>query len=377
MFYNNYAVAAAAAAVALAMCCGACSGRPQQGALVPVSETAVEGTSLVPVLIATTRQRAAGDPGDMFDSTSADQLSYAAVTVSIPPDDARKVGAIQWPLALPGDPRKDFVTTASDYLDKKSFATALSAEAKNTGRTKVLIFVHGFNNRFDEALYRFAQIVHDLRAPGIPVLFSWPSRGELSLRAYQEDFESAEKARDAVVQLFGAIAANPNVKEVNVLCHSMGCSLTVQALWLIAGRSGRIGNKIKNVMLVAPDVPAETFRTQVMRLGMPKPRLAVFVSQDDAALKLSQSIAGGVPRLGGINPDEEPYRSDFQRAGVEVFDLTALQGGAHSRAFEDVTSVMEMVEARLVGGQPMMEDRPALAETGSTTGGAHASVRSR
>jgi esterase/lipase superfamily enzyme len=360
VFCSKYVVAAAA--VALAMCCSACSGRPQQGALVPVAETATEGTSLVPVLIATTRQRAAGDPGDMFDSTLADQLSYAAVTVSIPPDDARKIGAIQWPAALPGDPQKDFVTVAANYLDKKSFSAALSAEAKKSGRSKVLVFVHGFNNRFDEALYRFAQIVHDSRAPGIPVLFSWPSRGEVSLRAYQDDFESTEKSRDAVAQFFDAIAANPNVKEINVLCHSMGCSPTLQALQLMAGRTGRIGDKIKNVLLVAPDVPAETFRTFVTGLGAPKPRFAVFLSQDDNALKLSQSIWGGVPRLGRINPDEEPYRSDFQRAGVEVFDLTALQGAPHSRAFEDVTSVMEMIEARLAGGQQMTEDRPALAD---------------
>jgi esterase/lipase superfamily enzyme len=362
MFCGKHAVAATA--VALAVCCGACSGRPQQGALVPVAETATEGTSLVPVLIATTRQRAAGDPGDMFGSTPADQLSYASVTVSIPPDDARKVGAIQWPTALPGDPRRDFVTVAADYLDKKSFAAALSAEARKTGRSKVLVFIHGFNNRFDEALYRFAQIVHDSKAPGIPVLFSWPSRGEVSLRAYQDDFESTEKSRDAAIQFLGAIAAKPNVKEVNVLCHSMGCLLTTQALWSMAGHTGRIGDKIKNVLLVAPDVPAETFRTQVTRLSAPKPRFAVFLSQDDGALKLSQSIWGGVPRLGGINPDEEPYRGDFQHAGVEVFDLTALQGAPHGRAFEDVTSVMDMVEARIAGGQQMTEDRAALADTG-------------
>ena len=362
MFYSKHTVAAAA--VALAMCCSGCSGPPPQGALVSIAETATEGTSLVPVLIATTRQHAASDPGHMFDSTLADQLSYASVTVSIPPDDARKIGAIQWPATLPGDQRKDFVTVAANYLDKKSFTAALSAEARKTGRTKVLIFVHGFNNRFDEALYRFAQIVHDSRAPGIPVLFSWPSRGELSLRAYQEDRENADKSRDATVQFFSAIAANPNIKEVNVLCHSMGCSLTLQALWSMAGRSGRIGGKIKNVMLVAPDVAAEEFRTQVTQLIAPKPRFAVFLSQDDHALKLSQSIWSGVPRLGRINADEEPYRSDFKRAGIEVFDLTALQGAPHSRAFENVTSVMDMVEARLAGGQQMTEDRSTLADTG-------------
>jgi hypothetical protein len=36
-----------------------------------------------------------------------------------------------------------------------------------------------------------------------------------------------------------------------------------------------------------------------------------------------------------------------------VFDLTDLQGDAHSRAFEDVTSVMGMIERRLAAGQQL------------------------
>ena len=65
---------------------------------------------------------------------------------------------------------------------------------KPAGRRNALIFVHGFNNRFDDAVYRFAQVVHDAKAPGIPVLFTWPSRGELSLPAYTYDRESANSS---------------------------------------------------------------------------------------------------------------------------------------------------------------------------------------
>jgi esterase/lipase superfamily enzyme len=70
--------------------------------------------------------------------------------------------------------------------------------AKQTGRSKVLVFVHGFNNRFDDAVYRFAQIVHDSKAQVIPVLFTWPSLGETRLRAYTYDRESANYSRDAL-----------------------------------------------------------------------------------------------------------------------------------------------------------------------------------
>jgi hypothetical protein len=36
-----------------------------------------------------------------------------------------------------------------------------------------------------------------------------------------------------------------------------------------------------------------------------------------------------------------------------VFDLSHLNGEAHSRAFEDITSVMGMIEQRLAAGQQL------------------------
>jgi hypothetical protein len=77
--------------------------------------------------------------------------SYAAVTVSIPPDSSRKIGEVHWPSATPGDPRRDFVTVSADYIDKKDFKASIAKFTKQSGRKKALVFVHGFNNRFDDA----------------------------------------------------------------------------------------------------------------------------------------------------------------------------------------------------------------------------------
>jgi esterase/lipase superfamily enzyme len=103
----------AAAGVGLTLACGACSSRPSQGVLVPVAAT-VEGASRVPLLAATTRQRSTTDPGEMFSGERGDSVSYASITVSIPPDSVRKIGAVQWPATLPGDPNRDFVTISAD-----------------------------------------------------------------------------------------------------------------------------------------------------------------------------------------------------------------------------------------------------------------------
>ena len=146
----------------VSLACASCAGRPLQGVLVPVE--ASESTSRVPILVATTRERAAADSGDMFSREPASTMSYAKLSVSIPPDEARVVGAIQWPVVPPGDPRREFVTVLADYLDRAAFNTAISSVAKTTRRSKAMIFIHGFNNRFDDAVYRFAQIVQNSKA---------------------------------------------------------------------------------------------------------------------------------------------------------------------------------------------------------------------
>jgi esterase/lipase superfamily enzyme len=333
------------ATVGLALALSACAGRPSEGVLVPVAQSA-EGATRVQVLAATTRQRSTADAGEMFNGARALEMSYAAITVSIPPDSTRKIGEIQWPQSLPGDARRDFVTVAANYLDKQGLVSAVSAAAKQPEGGKVMVFVHGFNNRFDDAIYRLAQLAHDSKAKTTPVLFTWPSRGKIELGSYTYDRESANFSRDALEQLLATLAANPNVKEINVVAHSMGNWLTLEALRGLSIRGGKIGNKIKTVFLVAPDVDVDVFQTQIDRMGTPRPRFALFLSQDDAALKLSKEIWGGVPRLGEINPEQEPYRSELARQNIEVFDLTKMQGGAHDRAFEDITQVLAMYKQR-------------------------------
>ena len=109
-------------------------------------------------------------------------------------------------------------------------------------------------------------------------------------------------------------------------------------------------------MLVAPDVDVDVFRTQLERMGSNRPRIALFISQDDKALGFSKFIWGDVSRLGDIDPTQEPYRTEFDRGHIEVFDLTTLKSSDsanHNKAFEDVTSVMAMIKKRLQEGQTL------------------------
>ncbi len=295
----------------------ACAGRPE-GVLIP--NGTAPGASEVNLLVATTRAPST-EPGVLFGGDRGDQISVASIVVSIPPDQNRKIGQVQWPQTLPADPRKEFSTVSVTPLDDDT-GVNLWAKDNIPKSRRMLIFVHGFNNRYEDAVYRFAQIVHDSKADVAPVLFTWPSRA--SVFDYVYDRESTNYSRDALEDLLRKAANSPKVGEITVMAHSMGTWLAMESLRQMAIRDGRVAPKIRNVILASPDIDVDVVAKQWEQMGRDKPHFTIFVSRDDRALAASRIIAGDIDRLGQIDPTVEPYRSALEQRGITVFDLTDL-----------------------------------------------------
>jgi esterase/lipase superfamily enzyme len=344
------------AAIALAGCAGRSNGD-----LIAIAADA-PGASKVEMLVATTREATAEPPGAMFNGERARGLVFADIAVSIPPDSVRKIGEIQWPSSPPGDPSRDFVTLRADRLDLKE-ATARFDQRLPAGGRHVLIFVHGYNTRFDEAVYRFAQIIHDSDAPVVPVLFTWPSRGKLLDYAYDRD--SATYSRDALEVVLENLAKDPKVASISILAHSMGNFLAVESLRQMAIRDGAISPKIRDIMLASPDIDVDVFRRQIAEIEKndKTPPVTLFVSQDDRALSVSRILAGNEPRLGAIDPTVEPYHSILEQAHIHVVDLTKLGSDDsmnHSKFTE--SEVVKAIGQRLAAGQALSPGRASLGE---------------
>ena len=274
--------------IAAALTVASCGGRPR-GVLLPVTTIAAD-TTRVDVMVATMRQPLPDKQAEMFSGERGDKMSFADVSISIPPDATRQIGEVQWPASVPGNPAREFVATKAETIDAKTAYQRFNQRVSGAGQRKAIIFVHGYNTRFEDAVFRFAQIMHDSKSPGVPVLFTWPSRGELLGYAY--DRESANYSRDALATVLQTLARDPNVSEIGVLAHSMGNWVALEALRTISLRTGNLPPKIKNVMLAAPDVDVDVFRTQIAALGDHKPNITLFVSQDDKALGLSKRFWG-------------------------------------------------------------------------------------
>ncbi|MDW8398838.1 MAG: alpha/beta hydrolase [Acetobacteraceae bacterium] len=132
-------------------------------------------------------------------------------------------------VARPEEPETGLRETIADWLG-------------SAGNGEVpLLFVHGFNFGFEDALVRAADVAAWLEGgPGAPrlrpLVFTWPSNGLGTVAAYHDDQADAAAA-PSLARLFRAIAdampqENPARRPV-LLAHSMGVFATrcgVQAL---------------------------------------------------------------------------------------------------------------------------------------------------
>ncbi|MBD8652542.1 alpha/beta hydrolase [Rhizobium sp. CFBP 13726] len=347
-------------AALLAAALSGCAGRPE-GVLVPAAAGAAEtkGISKVDVLVATTR-RPSETPGVLFSGERDKTPSVTEISVSIPPDSVRKIGEVQWPKKIVADPTKEFATLSVTPLSPQRANEWLRGNLPKSRR--VMVFVHGFNNRYDDAVYRFAQIVHDSGTDVAPVLFTWPSRG--SIFAYNYDKESTNYSRDALEDMLSRLSKDSQVSEVTIMAHSMGSWLTVEALRQMAIRDGRVAPKITNVILASPDLDVDVFTNQFSALGPKHPKFTLFVSRDDRALNLSRRISGNIDRLGQVDPTVEPYRTEFEKAGITVLDLTALKGNdpLNHGKFASSPDVVKLIGNRLIAGQEVTDSDVGLGE---------------
>lgn len=305
--------AAALLATVLSILTG-CASRPEAGALVANHEMST-GERDHTILVATTRERDPR-PGTYFNGERSESTNYATITVAVPA--AHVPGKIEWPSRPPGNPATDFVVRDAAYLDsEKDFIRSLNAQLalRPPGKRKVFVFIHGYNTMFAEGLYRFTQIVDDAEAPGVPVLFTWASRGRLT--GYVYDSNSATAARDDLEHTLRLVFAS-NAEEVNILAHSMGNWVTVEALRQIK-ISGNLPpiRKLGAVILAAPDIDVDVFKSEMRRFGKPRKPFFVVVSRDDRALRFSDFIAGGKERLGAYTDDAE-----LTSLGAVVIDMT-------------------------------------------------------
>lgn len=324
------------APLALAAC-----GTPRVLELSQAPKADVAGT--VQIYVATTREPSAQPV--YFSGERGPRLAFGRLDVTVPLN--HKAGELELPSSGPGDPAKHFTVTQIQKLDLAPVLADVRREIRSrpASQRDVLVFVHGYNTNFADAAYRFAQIVYDSGFKGVAVLFTWPSRGELL--AYPYDRESAFYSRDFLELNLRAIARDLGPTKMDILAHSMGTMLTLETLRQAAIRGdGDFGGKLRDVILAAPDVDLDVFRTQMREIRRP---VTVFVSADDRALDFSRRFAGDKKRLGAVSSKDTETIAQLEKLGVKLIDLSEISSGdgLNHGKFASSPRVVQLIGERL------------------------------
>ncbi len=337
-------------AIALLLGCtlAGCASRPASDVLT-VTEGASVGTP-VSILVATTRKRS-NEQDDAFTIARSRTVNYEQYTISIPPN--HKSGQIEFPQQGRRDPATNFVVTEAHELQPSGFRSEI---ARQKGRD-VLVFVHGYNTNFQEALFRQAQLTYDAKPRGgavgpISVLFAWPSAGALT--GYVADRESSTYSRDYLEQVLNDIASIPDVRSVNIVAHSMGNWLAVETLRQarLRGKSAFLG-KLGDVTLISPDIDVDVFRTQLDAIGRLKRPITIVLNKNDLALRASQRLAGDIPRVGNVLIDNPEAQAAIKKYDLRVVDLSQVKGGDslnHSTFIQALPALQQIVESNALAG---------------------------
>ena len=187
------------------------------------------------------------------------------------------------------------------------------------------------------------------------MLFTWASAARLPRYVY--DLNSALVARVQIKRM-SALMAQTKAEVVDVFAHSMGTFLTMEGL-VDFRLSGDLAakNKIDSVILASPDIDIDLFRTQISVLPPAfREKIHLLISKDDAALRVSRRIAGGVPRVGAADA------LALEDLGVTVIDLSEVDdssAGSHSK-FAGSPEVVQLIGRGLNSVEQLSGSDPGL-----------------
>ena len=260
-----------------------------------------------------------------FTGERAERLTFGSARVHVPKD--HKIGQLElpkkgnwWRLRFwdeDDDPAGHFILEKVGVFDQGTFVSIVESDPTHTA----IVFIHGFNTSFREGVLRFAQIIWDMQFKGVPVLFSWPSRG--GVLSYLYDWNSALVARETFKKLITLLRVEAKVKTLHVIAHSMGNLIMLESLSQVANLALR--PQLSEIVMAAPDVDIDLFNILANKVRPFAEGMTLYASANDKALVTSRSVAGK-PRAGDVFPDgpivvENIDSVDVSAIGDEMFGL--------------------------------------------------------
>ena len=290
----------------------------------------------------------------VFYGTGRGDLQFGYADVTVP--ETHKEGELETPsrwTLLTLDVRSDkakrrFVLLQSvQPLPRDRFLEALKAHMGRAPSRDLLLFVHGYNNSFEDASRRVAQLVYDLDFDGTPLLYSWPSAE--STAGYTVDEAAVGISGRRLAEFLQVVAAEAGASRVHLIAHSMGNRALLDALTMYLARRtpANPGAPLGQIVFTAPDVDRDLFVDAVRDLDGAGDRLTLYASNNDRALQGSE-LLHGAPRA-GLAGDRLVLLD-----GLDSIDMSAIEADmlGHSYFADDTGAMYDLFRLLWRGDPP-------------------------
>ena len=273
----------------------------------------------------------------------SDQIQYGVCEVSIP--EGHQPGELESPqmfkMEVTQDPEKHIVLTNVERLPMDAFHAVMKTELDRKGNN-IFVFIHGYNVSFEDAARRTGQMAYDLKFPGAPVFYSWPSQA--NWYSYVTDKGNIDLSTSQIRSFLLDIAIKSKADTINLIAHSMGNVGLTAALSEMEQISKPHFNQ---VVLAAPDIDASVFKNEIASKIVAKARhTTLYTSRTDLALIASRYF-NQRNRVGDSGP--EVLIID----GIDTIDATAVDSSllGHTYYGSNVTVLDDL--GQLLQNQPI------------------------
>jgi esterase/lipase superfamily enzyme len=210
-----------------------------------------------------------------------------------------------------------------------------------TPRKDVYIYVHGYNNSFEDAAFALAELWHFFGREGLPIVYTWPA-GHPGVFGYTYDRESSEFTVFHLKQMIKWLSGLPEVENIHLIAHSRGTDVALSAfrelvIWArAAGLDPRERLKVQNFVLAAADIDLEVISQRIAaeRLTLAIGQATLYTSPNDEAIGIAEWLFDSPRgRLGTLSLDEL-NENEIRRMNATADRLTIVNfDGLHSSGY--------------------------------------------
>jgi esterase/lipase superfamily enzyme len=306
---------------------------------------------------------------------------YGIATVSIPRQ--RDKGTLQFPTAWERriGARSDacfLLTSLRAETKYEVWLQYIRQKIKEAGRnstdTEALLFVHGYNTEFWQAMLRAGQLGADLEINGAISAYSWPSQGTtLGYRKDEEEvsFPNVSVLADLITEI--AVAGQP--QRLFLMAHSLGSRFLMRALELLNQRianfkaaqagTGKASDAdvdptalaaLREIVFASPDMETDDFAGRIKQLTHMDKGITIYCSTKDDALWWGETLKHSYPRAGRS-------AMDLTKAGLVAVDTTQASGSDHGHGDYAASAISDILALFWFDLSPAQ--RSCLARVGS------------